>query len=283
MKQLALLFLVLTTVFASASDAPIPYKWGEYKPSTVGGDKIIIVDWFSQEGRKRLARSAYNTDFYQMAHAYQAQLNPVFATVASAVVILNAMRLPKHTIASQDRIEMPKPKAMGGGVIPFPAYSQMTFLNDKTDSIKDRKLIRMENITPENENDKAAFKPGLGLEHLQQMLETFYGAKAVVTLAKDKQGADAFRTTVKKTLADSTTFLLCNFKGDLLGASTEGTVSPLAAYDEKSDSVLVLDVTGHKNPWYWVPLKAFYASMHTEYDGNFRGYMVISEATTLPK
>jgi hypothetical protein len=277
---LALSVSLLSGFSAHASDAPIPYEWGVYKPSALGGNKIIIVDWFSAEGKKRLARSGYNTDFYQLAHAYQPQINPVYATVATAVVILNAMRLPQHSLPSLDSAEMKKPKALGGGILPFPSYTQSDFLNDKTDAIKDRKLVRLENITAQNEDDKAAFKPGLGLIDLQKILETVYHAKAVTSLADAEvgKGVEAFRKVVKKILKDDSSFLLCNFKGDLLGASTEGTVSPLAAYDEKSDSVLVLDVTGHKNPWYWVPLKPFYESMHTQYDGTWRGYMVVSEA-----
>jgi len=274
-------FLILSLVLsvAHASNAPVPYQWGVYKPSALGKDKIIIVDWNSPEGKRRLQRTKFNQDFYQMAHAYQPQINPVYATVASAVVVLNALRLPKHSIPSQDDQEIAKPKALGGGVLPFPAYSQLSFLNVETDKIKDRKLILLKNATPQNENDKSIFKPGLGLADLKKMLETVYQANAIVTFANAdaKSGAPAFRKELKETLADTTSFLLANFKGDVLGASTEGTVSPLAAYDEKTDSVLILDVTGHKNPWYWVPLGAFYESMHTEYDGNYRGYIRISD------
>lgn len=272
------MFLCLVLCFPLlASNAPIPYQWGVYKPSPLGGGKIIIVDWNSPEGMKRLARSKFNQDFYQMAHAYQPQINPVFATAASAVVVLNAMRLPQHTIPSQDEIEIAKPKALGGGIIPFPAYSQLTFLNAETDKIKDRKLILLQNVTPENENDKSAFKPGFGLEEMQKMLKTVYRADSVVTNAEEdpKTGTAKFRDTLKKVLADKNTFIVSNFKGDLLGAATEGTVSPLAAYDVASDSVLILDVTGHKNPWYWVPVPALYAAMHTQYDGIWRGYIQI--------
>lgn len=273
--------LCLVFSFAvQASNAPIPYKWGEYKPSSLAKGKVILVDWNSTEGKKRLSRSKYHQDFYQMAHAYQPQINPVYATVASAVVVLNALRLPKHTIPSQDDQELAKPKALGGGVLPFPAYSQLSFLNAETDKIKDRSLILLKNVTPENENEKSAFKPGLGLPDLKTMLEKVYRAKAEVVSAEEEVGAGTarFRKNLKEVLADSTRFVISNFKGDLLGASTEGTVSPLAAYDEKSDSVLILDVTGHKNPWYWVPVPALYESMHTQYDGMYRGYALISDA-----
>ncbi len=82
---------------------------------------------------------------------------------------------------------------------------------------------------------------------------------------------------MKRVLKESTHFLIANFKGDMLGASTGGTVSPLAAYDEKTDSILIHDVTGHKNTWYWVTLPALYRSMNSQYEGIYRGYAVASD------
>lgn len=276
MFTFALISHAFLPLLALAGPTPVPYQWGVYKP--VDG-KVIIVDWNSPEGRKRLARSKYNQDFYQAAHAYAPQINPVYATVASAVLALNALRLPKHTIASQEGSEVAKPPALGGGFIPFPAYSQATFLNAETDKIKDRKLILLQNVNSTNQSDKSAFKPGLGLDDLSKMLETVYGARGKVTFADGPiaEGSAAFRKTLKQVANDKTRFILANFKGDTLGASTEGTVSPVVAYDAASDSVLVLDVTGHKNPWYWVPLVPFYESMHTQYDGTWRGYIEVSD------
>jgi hypothetical protein len=281
MKQYLLSLVFSFSTALSASNAPVPYQWGEYKPSAVAKNRVIIVDWNSKEGRRRLTRSGrHHADFFQMAHTYQPQVNPVYATVASAVIVLNALRLPKHTIPSQDEGEIHRPESMGGGVIPYPAYSQSNFLNAETDKIKARDVILLK--TPAGEVDgKPKFKPGLGLADLQKMLTVVYHAKATVTYAraeaKAKDGVTAFRETAKKVLSDQTSFLLANFKGDVLGASTEGTVSPLAAYDDATDSVLILDVTGHKNPWYWVPLPALYESMHTQYDGDYRGYIVIED------
>jgi hypothetical protein len=99
-----------------------------------------------------------------------------------------------------------------------------------------------------------------------------------VASAPPAEGVKTFRAELKKVLADTDHYLLANFKGDALGASTEGTVSPLAAYDAASDSVLVLDVTAHKNPWYWAPVPAFYGAMHTQYgEGVWRGWLVVSD------
>jgi hypothetical protein len=125
---------------------PVPYRWGEIKPSTAEGyvGRKILIAWDSPEGKKRLARSRYSRDFYQLAHAFQPQENPVFATIASAVMVLNAMRQPRNAVASDPAHEIKRPSALGGDVLPFPAYSQSSFLNQRTDAIKDRKLILLE-------------------------------------------------------------------------------------------------------------------------------------------
>lgn len=273
------LVLMLMSVAARATDteATVSYQWGVFNP--VNG-KIILVPWNTKEGKRRLTSSRFNDDFYQLASHYQAQLTPVYAGVASAVIVLNAFRLPKHAIKSQKESEIAKPKAMGAGVIPFPAYNQINFFNERTDAVKDRKVLGLLNATSANESDKAAFKPGTSLAELKGLLEVYgLGAEVHEASGDPKSGTAAFRKTLKEVLKDDKRFVLANFKGDAMGATTEGTVSPLAAYDEKTDSVLVLDVTGHKNPWYWAPVEAFYLSMHTQYgDGIWRGYMIVSDS-----
>lgn len=279
--KVAISLLVFTlNAYATDSDAPVNYRWGEFRAVKSGkSDKVILEPWFSEEGQARLRRSAAKNDFYQLAHHYQPQLTPVYAGVASSVMILNAFRLPSHKVKSQAESEIAKPKAMGGGTIPFPAYNQINFFNEKTDKVKDRKQLGLRNVTPQNENDKSQFKPGTSLDELKGLLDV-YGVEAAITVASQdpKTGEASFRNVITEIAKDKTRFLIANFKGDDLGAATEGTVSPVVAYDAKSDSVLILDVTAHKNPWYWAPVEAFYRSMHTQYgEGVWRGWLVVSD------
>jgi len=265
---------------ATDSDAPVPYQWGVFKPVKNGTkDKVILEPWFTAEGQRRLARSHSKKDFYQLAHHYQPQLTPVYAGVASAVIVMNGVRLPTHAMKSQRESEIAKPPALGGGIIPFPAYNQVNFFNEATDAVKNRKELGLQNVTPSNQNDKSQFKPGTSLSELKGLLGVYqFTAVVQEASAEPKLGAPAFRKVLKSVLSENDHFLLANFKGDDLGASTEGTVSPLVAYDAQSDSVLVLDVTGHKNPWYWAPVDAFYRSMHTQYGaGTWRGWLTVSQ------
>lgn len=284
-RRFALAFASLflsSAVLAVDTDTPVPYKWGEFKavPQKKGPPKVIAVPWFSAEGRKRLEKSRAKNDFYQLAHQFQPQLNPVYAGIASSVIVLNALRLPKGLVKSQQEQEIVKPKALGPGAIPFPAYNQVNFLNETTDKVKDRKVIGLANGTPQNQDDKTAFKPGTSLDELHDLLQV-YGVSAEPTPASKspEQGLAEFKKVLHDVLNDENRFLLANFTGQALGASTDGTVSPLAAYDAASDSVLILDVTGHKNPWYWVPAAALYDAMHTQYgpSGIWRGWLVVQE------
>lgn len=55
-----------------------------------------------------------------------------------------------------------------------------------------------------------------------------------------------------------------------------GHFSPIAAFDEKTDMVLIMDVAAHIQNWYWIKLSDLYKSMSFDNGGQDRGYIVIS-------
>jgi hypothetical protein len=235
------------------------------------------VKWSSSEGIKRLESSQYKNDFYQLSEHFQPQINPLYCGVASSVMILNTINEGKE-IESQKELEVIKPKAFGGGNIAFNSYSQSTFLNNKTDKVKDRKIINLQNITPENENDAKNFDAGVTLKELAGILKTYH-LKTKIVYAKntDQKSLTKFRTLLEKVLAEDQKFILVNFNGKSLALTTNGHISPIAAFDCVSDSVLILDVAGHKNGWYWVLVEDLMKAMNTKDGENYRGYLVISK------
>ena len=136
----------------------------------------------------------------------------------------------------------------------------------------------MKNVTDDNTGDASQLDPGLSLDQLRRIQEV-YGLDARAFYAEEPgtEGLTRFRKAVKETLSDSDHFIIVNFLGTVIGNTTEGHISPLGAYDEKTDSILVLDVAGHKNPWYWVPASLLYEAMHTKADGGFRGWLIVSD------
>ncbi len=66
-----------------------------------------------------------------------------------------------------------------------------------------------------------------------------------------------------------------------LGQETFGHISPLAAYDEKADRFLILDVARYKYPPAWVKASDLFDAMNTpdpSNGGKTRGYVVVGNA-----
>ena len=80
---------------------------------------------------------------------------------------------------------------------------------------------------------------------------------------KRECGLEEFRRDVKTMLSDpdSNAMLVVSFSRDYLGQTGDGHFSPLAAYHEESDQVLLLDVARFKYAPYWVTITDLYDSM----------------------
>ena len=239
-------------------------------------EKRVLV-WSTSEGRERLMTSS-NNDFFALADQFQPQINPLYCGIATSAIVLNAIRQEVGLAPSQSALEVKTPVAFGGKNIPFPAYSQLTLLDERTDAIKLRSVIRLENITAENTGDSSRFDPGLSLTQLAEVL-ALYKVDVDTHYADDlsDDGIQRFRATVKNVVADDQSFLICNFYGKAIGQTTGGHISPVAAYHKESDSLLVLDVAGHKNSWYWVDVPGLYSAMHAQDGNHHRGWLVVQE------
>jgi len=231
--------------------------------------------WNSDEGLKRLNRSHFNNDFYQLANFYQPQINPFFCSAATSTIILNA--LDYGNIPNQKELDTVSQKPLSKKGIEFHLYSQKTFFNDKTEVIKKLEIIELK--TPKEKiNDQEVYDPGLAIADLVKILTQVYKLKAELVYAEknDEESIKKFRATAKKILKDKKSFLIINFDGKILGQKTRGHISPIAAYDEESDSLLILDVALHKNQWYFAPLTQVFAAMNTKDENQFRGYITVS-------
>ncbi|MBU6338863.1 MAG: hypothetical protein KGQ36_02705 [Rickettsiales bacterium] len=233
--------------------------------------------WNSVEGLKRLKNSKFNNDFYQLANYYQPQINPLYCSVATGVMLMNALNAGEE-IPSQKENEIKKPEAMGGGVIEFHSYSQLGFLNEKTDKIKKREIIQLKE-PKEVKNGEKIYDAGVALGDYAKILNKAYGLKVKLHYVEqnDEKSIQKFRDDVKKYLAEDKKFIVVNFDGKMIGNKTKGHISPLAAYDEESDSILVLDAALHKNTWYWVQLPSLYKAMNTKDGDNYRGYLIVGK------
>ncbi|MES2961897.1 MAG: phytochelatin synthase family protein [Pseudomonadota bacterium] len=231
--------------------------------------------WNSSKGLQRLDRSRFKKDFYQLVNFFEPQSNPLYCSVATGTILLNALNY--GNIPSQKEGEIQKPEIAGSNIIEFHLYSQNGFLNNKTDKIKKREVIRYE--APTIIHDKEVYDAGISMTDFSKMLTKAYNLKVDVTYVKkgDAKSIDNFRQILKNYLAENGHFVVANFDGKILNMNTRGHVSPIVAYDEESDSVLVMDVALHKNQWYWAPLEKLHAAMNTMDNDTYRGYLLVGK------
>ena len=94
----------------------------------------------------------------------------------------------------------------------------------------------------------------------------------------DESSVDKFRSTIENNLATVDDYLIVNYQRKILGQDEVGHISPLAAYNHKSDSVLIMDTTRNNYPPTWVPVKMLFEAMSTtdSTTGKMRGYIEVS-------
>lgn len=261
MKKILISFLLLFLSFNSFAQEKI---------------KKDIVPWGTQKSIELLNKSNFKNDFYQLANFYQPQINPFFCGVASSVIILNAINY--NNIESQKEIEFKNEKILGTKVLEYKAYSQFNFLNDKTDKIKNRDIVELKKPF-EIKNGKEIYDPGFTLSQLESILKNVHNLKVKKVYAKNnkEKSIENFRKDLKKYLIDNSHFIIVNIDGSYLFENAGGHLSPVVAYDEKSDYVMVMDVAIHKRPWYFVKTQDLFQAMNSLDGSNYRGYLIISK------
>lgn len=239
----------------------------------------ITIPWNEREGKKRLLESRYNKHFFELAHRFQPQMKPTYCGVASAVMVLNALRI-KTGLRIDSGLEVSVPTNYGGGAMNYNSYSQLTFLNEETNIVKPREWV--EGVTLESaQAGSVVFEPGLNLKQLADKLR-IYLLNVDVRVADLKiQGKQSpvtrFRHDLMAYLNDTNTFIVVNYYGKALGKNVGGHFSPVAAYHEATDSCLVMDVAGHKHPWFWVSVRDLYDAMALKDGKDLRGYLLVSD------
>jgi hypothetical protein len=232
-----------------------------------------IEAWNSADGLKKLQKSSFKNDFYQLINFYQPQENPLYCSVAVATIISNALDYGK--IPSQKASEIKIPQS--NKIIEYRLYQQKTFLNKKTEEIKKLAIIELKQPKTTN-NNQEIYDGGINLSDFNKMLSIVHGFKTKLTYAakNDEESIKKFRDKLKEVLLDDKSFVIANFDGKITGSLTNGHFSPIVAFDESSDSVLILDVALHKNQWYWTSLKKLYEAMNSKDEETYRGYLIIS-------
>ena len=233
-----------------------------------------LVEWTSGESVERLSRASHKTDFFPLSNHFISQDNSIFCGPVSSAIVLNALRLGRREGLPRDRRSIAQDEMawLRQGADPFyEKYTPNNVLNERT---KTRLEVLGKPILVDGE-PKSDF--GLQLHQLAQVLRS-HGVKVVTRVVDESADAAAVRRELAANLATGDDFVLVNYARRSLGQPGGGHISPLGAYDERSDSFLIMDVNPNRAPWVWVGSDDLIAAMRTFDTVENRGYLLVSEA-----
>ena len=205
-----------------------------------------LIQFNSAEGEELLIESQAREDYFPLSIQFVTQDNLAYCGVASMVMVLNALAVPAP-VAPQYRT--------------YHFFTQENlFDNPQTQQVM---------------SAEAVARGGMTLEQLGELLET-YPIEATVYHA-DGVTLDEFRSLVVKNLQEPGNFVLVNYLRSAIGQQGGGHISPIAAYHQKSDRFLLLDVSRYKYPPVWVKVGELWKAMATvdPASGKDRGFVLV--------
>lgn len=234
---------------------------------------VVLVEWNSSQSLERLARSSNKSDFFPLSNHFVSQNNKIFCGLASASIVLNALRLGRKTGLPQDRQSIAEDELawLPRGFNPFfGKYTPNNVLNARTKSRIEvlGKPIEIEGVLKKDY--------GLQLRQLARVLRS-HGLDVATRVVNNEADAGAIKREIVANLASGDDFVLVNYARKSLGQKGGGHISPLGAYDKRSDSFLVMDVNPNSAPWVWVRSDDLIRAMRTFDTVENRGYLLISD------
>jgi len=242
-------------------------------PAAVPAD--TLVPFASPESISRLEHSQAKVDFFHLANHYEGQTNKAFCGPTSATVVLNALR------ADNEKIEKPEdpslfPAEVKGIPLPkgmdplFHRYTQNNFF-EKGSAVKTKEEVFGKPKTEGGKRDG-----GIQLRQLAAMLSA-HGLDVQLRIADEKLTDAQIRAELVKNLQTENDYVIINYHRPTLGQRGGGHISPVAAYDAKSDSFLILDVNPNGQTWVWAQGDALLKSLRTKDVEENRGYLLVKE------
>lgn len=201
----------------------------------------------SDEGRSILRASRYQRDLLPLLQQFEVQQEGWWCAVATATMLLNALPIDRAESKYAD----------------YRLFTQERFFEDPT--------CKSLGLTPGN-------KAGICLSQLQQVLDNKSQVSSVMHEMKEPDVA-LFRERVKEVLQDPRAYLLVNYSRSVADQGQGAHFSPIAAYNEDADAVLILDTAKFKYAPFWMPIELAVRAMNTPDSKNpdvFRGFLIVS-------
>jgi hypothetical protein len=226
-----------------------------------------LVRFASEESMRRLS----------LANHYEGQQNAGMCGPTSAVIVLNTLRAdaPKDGKPIDPSLFPAEyAKRLPPHIQPlFRRYSQGVFFDDpRVVAVKSKDRFYGGTARPDQKPD-----PGMQLRQLHDIF-TALGARSTLRVMDDSWDDQRARAEILDNLARDGDYVVINYTRVPLGQKGGGHISPLAAYDEPSDSFLVLDVNpNHGKTWAWVPAPRLLGAMRTFDTVENRGYLLVRD------
>ncbi len=207
-----------------------------------------LVPFSSSDGERLLIESTARQDYFLLSNQFVTQINQAYCGVASSVMVLNALGLPAPE-SSQYK--------------PFHVFTQENFF----DRAETKKVVAPDLVS----------KRGMTLAQLGDLL-TSHGAKVQVYYGSDV-GLDRFRSLLVQNLSKRDNFAIVNYLRKTIGQERGGHISPIAAYNQRTDRFLILDVSRYKYPPVWVKAVDLLQAIKTvdPDSGKTRGFVLVSK------
>lgn len=238
-----------------------------------------VVAFNSPEGVARLERSKAKIDFFALADQFEEQQNAGLCGPTSGVIVLNALRI------ENDKIEKPVDKTavpedlltknpLPKGFDPYVhRYTQRAFFDDHLFKVKSKEVYYG---SPAADGKRDG---GLQIKQLGDVLKN-HGLDVEVRIVDDKLDEAAAKRAIIENLQRANDYVIVNYHRGVLGQKGGGHISPLGAYDEQSDSFLILDVNPVEGKrWVWADAMTLFNAMRTKDHDDNRGFLLVREGS----
>lgn len=245
------------TATSPKKDVQNPSAMSEHAPTSNGIHKrelpsTGLTAFSSPEGRKMLRESMANGSaeaYFPLSEQFLTQSNPPSCGPATIALVLNSLAVNPQ----QDRRA------------PWRWYTE--------DALHCRACTQTD------------LSNGVNMEEFAHLATCNY-LKVQKHYAKDKQiGVDEFRREVRRICCDhsSDSRIVAAFSRAQLGQTGSGHYSPIGAYHEESDSILIMDVARFKYSPFWVPLERLWAAMEDidPMTSEPRGFFILHQQDSL--
>ena len=275
------MFLITNVSCSSKKDLwnrqKINVNYKAYNYGAITGEKPIEMN--SQEGRAMLMQTQYNKPFFALAQHFSGQEYPTTCGPASARIVLSAiyekegrsflLDAEKSLVKEKNGIDKPRYMMTESNI--FNPYKQ------QGGKVKYNVVARQE------KNEDGVYSGGIDLKDLTDVIRAHQNvdAKYIVFSGDDASnaGLQKFRDILKKITSSNDVYLIANYHLSAMYDKNSGHYSPIVAYNEDGDYVLVMDVASHLGVWVWVKLEDLYRLMNGTLSGLKRGYIVVKRAS----